>query len=84
VPDPRQFDKCAAKPFDGKACRHIPRVQLLKIGTLALGDPLLGRTLVAACHCTQCTKKIPRFPRRRLAVGFSYVVKRSQEGLSIS
>jgi hypothetical protein len=80
VPDPRQLDKCAAKPIDGKACRHLPRVLLLKFGMLAPGNPLLGRTLVAACHCAQCTKKTPRFLRRRLAVGRSYAVKGSQEG----
>jgi hypothetical protein len=47
---------------------------------LAPGNPLLGRTLVAACHCTQCTKKTPRFLRRGLAVGRSYAVKGSQIG----
>ena len=84
VPDPRQFDKCAAKSVDGKASRRIPRVLLRTIDMLAPGDPSLGRTLVAACHCAQCTKKTPRFLRRRLAVGRSYAIKCSQEGLLIS
>jgi hypothetical protein len=83
VPDPRQFDKCATKSVDGKPRRHIPRVLLLRIGRLAPGNPSLGRTLVAACHCAQCTKKTPRFARRRLAVGRGYAVKCSQEGLLI-
>ncbi|MEA2917144.1 MAG: hypothetical protein QOJ15_9225 [Bradyrhizobium sp.] len=47
---------------------------------LAPGNPLLGRTLVVACHCTQCTKETPRFLRRGLAVGRSYAVKGSQIG----
>jgi len=82
-PDPRQFDKCPAKPIDGKACWHIPRVLLLKIGTLAPGNRLLGRTLVAVGHCTQCTKKTPRFLRRWLAVGRSNAVKGSQIGFFV-
>jgi hypothetical protein len=51
IPDPRQFDKCATKPIDGKPCRRLPGM-LLRIGMLASGNPSLGRTLVAACHRT--------------------------------
>ncbi len=51
---------------------------------LAPGNPLLGRTLVVACHCTQCTKETPRFLRRGLAVGRSYAVKGSQRGAESS
>jgi hypothetical protein len=63
VPDPRQFDKCATKSVDGKPRRRIPGVLPLRIGMLAPDNPSLGRTLGAACHCAQCTKKTPRFPR---------------------
>jgi hypothetical protein len=58
-------------------------VLLLKIGTLAPGNRLLGRTLVAVGHCTQCTKKTPRFLRRWLAVGRSNAVKGSQIGFFV-
>ena len=80
VPDLRQFDKCAAKPLDGKASRRLPGELLRTIDMLALGDPSLGRTLVAACHCAQRTKETPRFLWRRLAVGRSYAIKGGQEG----
>ena len=84
VPDLRQFDKCAAKPLDGKASRCLPRELLRTIDMLALGDPSLGRTLVAACHCAQRTKETPRFLWRRLAVGRSYAIKGGQEGFFVS
>jgi hypothetical protein len=82
-PDPRQFGKYTAKSVDGKSRRHIPRVLLLSIGMLAPGNPSLGRTLVAICHCTQCTKETARFPRRWFAVLRGYVVKCGQEGRPI-
>ena len=84
VPDLRQFDKCAAKPLDGKASRRLPGELPRTIDMLALADPSLGRTLVAVCHCAQRTKETPRFLWRRLAVGRSYAIKRGQEGFFVS
>jgi hypothetical protein len=84
VPDPRQFAQYATKSVDGKPRRHPPRVLLLRIGMLAPGNPSLGRTLVAACHCAQRTKETPRFLWRRLAVGRSYAIKGGQEGFFVS
>ena len=84
VPDPGQFEKCAAKPIDGKPRRRSPRVLLSGIGMLAPGDPLLGRTLVAACHCAECAEKTSRFLRRGFAIGRSDAVEGSQIGLLAS
>jgi hypothetical protein len=84
VPDPGQFDKCAAKPIDGKPRGWSPGVPLPGIGILAAGNPLLGRTLVAACHCTQCSEKTSRFLRRWLSIGRSDAVEGSQIGFLAS